>query len=86
MSNTARQRFQRAFAQSLLCPFEALRNFLGSNAPEDEDIAAAAGHFHVDPSVVRSLLANKSIIARASLSRLDADLDQASFLELLDAA
>jgi len=70
----------------LLCPFEALRNFLGSDSPEDEDIAAAAGYFHVDPRVVRSLLINKNVIERASLSRLDASLDQASFLEMLDAA
>lgn len=85
-SNTARQRFQRAFAQSLLCPFEALRDVLGRNVPEDEDIAAAADHFHVDPSVVRSLLVNKNVIERASLARLDAGLDQASFSEILDAA
>jgi hypothetical protein len=75
-SSTARQRFQRAFAQSLLCPFDELRDLLGSDCPEDEDITEAATHFHVDYDVVRSLLVNKGVIGRESFFRLQGRIDQ----------
>jgi hypothetical protein len=65
VTSTARQQFQRAFAQSLLCPFDELREFLGTDHPDDDDIAAAASHFHVADRVVQSLLVNKAVIERA---------------------
>jgi hypothetical protein len=46
-SNTARQKFQRAFAASFLCPAEALVGFLGTDRPSDSDLSAAARYFHV---------------------------------------
>lgn len=56
---TDRQKFQRAFAQSLLCPYEDLRGFLATDQPTEDDIEAAATHFHVNPSVITTLRWNK---------------------------
>ncbi len=44
-SKTARQKFQRTFAQSLLCPFQDLMAYLNTEHPSYEDITAAAHHF-----------------------------------------
>ncbi|MBK1621678.1 hypothetical protein CKO42_25470 [Lamprobacter modestohalophilus] len=72
-SSTARQKFQRAFAQSLLCPFSELLEYLKTDSPDSDDIAAAARHFHVGEAVVQTLLVNKGIIARSQLpDRLEA--------------
>jgi hypothetical protein len=66
-SKTARQKFQRAFAQSLLCPFDGLREYLKTSRPADEDITAAAQYFHVSERVVWTVLVNKHIIPRDRL-------------------
>lgn len=63
-AGTARQKFQRAFAASMLCPLTALRDYLGDVDPSDTDIAAAARHFHVSERVVRSVLVNKHMMDR----------------------
>lgn len=63
-AKTSRQKFQRAFAQSLLCPYEGLRSFVGTEEPSDEDISAAARHFHVAERVIQSTLVNKGAIER----------------------
>lgn len=60
-SKTVRQKFQRAFAQSLLCPFDDLRDYL-NNHFDDDGISSAARHFDVSELVVRTLLANKGEI------------------------
>ena len=61
---THRQKFQRAFAQELLCPADALRDFLPAETPDDDDIAAAAGHFAVSPLTIANILVNKGIVGR----------------------
>ena len=61
---THRQKFQRAFAQELLCPADALRDFLPAETPDDDDIAAAAGHFGVSPLTIANILVNKRIVDR----------------------
>ncbi|MGF1591762.1 MAG: hypothetical protein ACFCUW_00705 [Kiloniellaceae bacterium] len=63
-TKTARQKFQRAFAQSLLCPFEDLRAYMNTEDPTEEDISAAAHHFHVAERVIQTVLVNKHIIER----------------------
>lgn len=63
-AKTSRQRFQRAFAAELLCPFDALVRHLNSQHPEDEDIEGAAHYFGVSPLLVRSKLANNGILPR----------------------
>lgn len=72
-TSTSRQKFQRAFAQSLLCPFDDLLTYLKTDRPDDDDIAAAAKHFQVNPWVVENLLINKGVIDRGRLAdRLEA--------------
>lgn len=72
-TSTARQKFQRAFAQSLLCPFDDLHASLNTDCPEEEDIASAADRFQVSPRVVQTVLVNKGIMERERLNdRLEA--------------
>lgn len=61
-SNTDRQKFQRAFARSLLCPFDDLRHELDVNNPTPESIEAAAETFFVHESVVRNQLVYKGFL------------------------
>jgi hypothetical protein len=65
---TDRQKFQRAFAQSLLCPFEDLRNYVNLSGPTDDQIERAARRFHVHRNVVRTLLVNKGFLPRETLA------------------
>jgi hypothetical protein len=69
-SSTARQKFQRAFAQSLLCPFEDLKGYLDMGNLEEEEISEAARHFHVDDRVVQTVLVNKGAIQRRHFKEL----------------
>ena len=64
---TDRQKFQRAFAQSLLCPFEDLRHYVNLSGPTEDQIEAAARRYHVHRSVVGTLLVNKVFLARETL-------------------
>jgi hypothetical protein len=72
-AKTERQKFQRAFAQSLLCPFSELRKRIDLSCPTEEQIDSAGRYFHVRPSVVRTLLVNKGVLPRETLAeRLEA--------------
>jgi hypothetical protein len=72
-AKTDRQKFQRAFAQSLLCPFEDLRHYVDLSGPSEEQIEAAAQRYHVHKNVVRTLLVNKGLLPRETLEeRLEA--------------
>lgn len=64
---TARQKFQRAFAQELLCPFDALTEMLDEDAPLEDDIETAAEHFQVSPLLVRTTLVNRHLLPRDAL-------------------
>ncbi len=66
-AKTDRQKFQRAFAQSLLCPFNDLRNHVDLDEPKFSQIEDAAHHFHVHVNVVRNLLVYKGILPRETL-------------------
>jgi len=46
-AKTDRQKYQRAFAQSLLCPISDLRNHVNFDEPRIEQIERAAQYFHV---------------------------------------
>lgn len=70
-AGTARQKFQRAFAASLLCPPTALQDYLQTEEPADEDISEAARHFHVAERVVQTILVNKRLMARGRLSTIN---------------
>ncbi len=67
-ARTDRQKFQRAFAQSLLCPLRDLQKFVDLTGPTDEQIAEAAKRFHVHDNVVRTLLVNKGFLQRETLT------------------
>ena len=66
-SKTERQKFQRAFAQELLCPFTELREFLSSSEPDDDEIEEAAAYFEVSPLMIRTMLVNKGKLDREAL-------------------
>jgi len=69
-SKTARQKFQRAFAQNLLCPYEGLMGYIGTTDPSDEDIEAAAKHFDVSERVVQTTLVNNNVVERARFEEM----------------
>ena len=57
-THTARQKTQRAFAAQLLCPYEALKDFMGDEISDDQ-IEDAALHFDVSFAAVKFQLANQ---------------------------
>ena len=72
-ARTERQKFQRAFAQSLLCPFADLRRYIDLTGPTETQIVDAAKLFDVRQSVVQTLLVNKGVLPRETLEdRLEA--------------
>ena len=66
-AKTARQQFQRAFAQEFLCPYEALRARLDNMMPDEDDIVDAAAHFQVSTRVIETTLVNKGELYREAL-------------------
>lgn len=64
---THRQKFQRAFAQEFLCPYQDLMNFFGVGDFNEEAIEDAAAHFNVSPLLVRTTLVNKGHLDRTCL-------------------
>lgn len=68
-TKSERQKFQRAFAQSLLCPHADLVAYIGNDV-SDGALSAAAKHFLVSERVVRTLLVNKHALARRRLGQI----------------
>ena len=64
---TYRQKAQRAFAAEFLCPYEAVREFLGRDRSE-ERCDEAARRFNVSPWTISSLLDNNEGYLRSSAS------------------
>lgn len=60
---SSRQKFQRAFAQSFLCPYPELIAHCGPYPGQDE-VAAAAAHFHVSERTIETILVNKGHMER----------------------
>lgn len=69
-ANSARQKFQRAFAQSFLCPIESLLAYLRSDTPDADDVEAAARRFHVPLRVIQTMLVNKGMISRTEFESM----------------
>ena len=67
-SRTDRQKFQRAFAQALLCPMEALRDVVDVNRPTREQIVQAASRFGVRDKVIITILRNRGYLPRESMA------------------
>ncbi len=68
-TRTARQKFQRAFAQAFLCPAIQLFDFI-DNDFSNEKIEDAAGYFNVSPLLIESTLINKGILDRSDTVEL----------------
>ena len=66
-SKTARQKFQRAFAQEFLCPFDDLMCRFDADAPADDAIDEAAVYFEVSPRLVENVLVNNGVLNRETL-------------------
>ena len=69
-AKTGRQKFQRAFAQSLLCPYEDLLAYVDTDAPSEDDVSAAARNFHVSERVIQTVLVNKGAIGRRQFDEM----------------
>jgi hypothetical protein len=67
-SRTARQKFQRAVAQALLCPVEGLVARLTLPLPDDDELAEAARYYQVSEQVVTTTLVNHKLISRDYLT------------------
>ena len=64
---TSRQKFQRAFAQEFLCPFDTLREYSNMDAPDVDDIQDAADDFNVSYQVIQTTLVNKGVLHKDAL-------------------
>lgn len=69
-AKTDRQKFQRAFAQEFLLPFDELHERLGRPRPSDdisdEDIDDVAQEYEVSPLLIRTALVNRGVLPRAA--------------------
>ena len=66
-ADTAFQKFERSFAQELLCPWHALETYTDEHGTDDDGIAAAAEHFEVSEHLVLSTLINNGKLDRDRL-------------------
>lgn len=67
IGKTYRQKYQRAFAQELLCPYSALVSWLNTVQPNEEAISQAAEYFSVSPLLVQTVLVNKGHLPSSHL-------------------
>ena len=65
---TGRQQFQRAFAQEFLCPYDGLKETIGTDTPDEDDIEYAADQFDVSTWVVVCTLVNNHALPRETLA------------------
>jgi hypothetical protein len=66
-ADTAFQKFERSFAQELLCPWQVLDAYTDEHGTDDDGIAAAAEHFEVSEHLVLSTLINNGKLDRNRL-------------------
>ena len=69
-AKSGRQKFQRAFAQEFLCPFDDLRSYIPDETPTDDDIHGAARHFHVSERLIQTTLVNHNVIDRETFEQV----------------
>lgn len=67
-AKTSRQKFQRTFAQEFLCPWDELREFVGSAEPDDDAIEDAADHFQVSTMLIETTMVNNGLLPRDRLA------------------
>src|SRR5258708_35607813 len=66
-AGTALQKFERSFAQELLCPWVDLDTFTDEHGIDADGIAEAAEHFEVSQWLVLSTLVNRKKLPRDRL-------------------
>lgn len=59
-----RQKYQRAFAQSLLCPMRSLAKMIDLDNPTEAQICHAARRHNVRDKVIETILVNRGILVR----------------------
>ena len=69
-AKSGRQKFQRAFAQEFLCPFDDLRAYIPNDDPGNDDIHAAARYFHVSERLIQTTLVNHDVIDRETFDQM----------------
>lgn len=69
----------RAFAQSFLCPFRDLLDYVGNDSPTPDDVTAAAQWFRVSERLVQSPLVNKGVIDRQQFEQMIATAEAPSY-------
>ena len=69
-AGTAMQKFERSFAQELLCPWDELDTFTDEHGTDDEAIQDAAAHFQVSQMVIATTLVNRKKMPRQRLFEL----------------
>ena len=67
---TATQKFERAFAQELLCPWASLDRFTDEHGIDEEGMTQAAEHFEVSEQLIISTLVNRGKLERERLAQL----------------
>jgi hypothetical protein len=67
-SKTYRQKFQRAFAAELLCPYDKIIEMLQGNQPTADRQEEIAHHFRVSDRIVRNQLSNHGDLEREDLA------------------
>ncbi|EAZ98217.1 hypothetical protein [Marinobacter sp. ELB17] len=66
-ATTVRQKFQRAFAQEFLCPYNDLVEWMDTTSPDEELMEVAAEHFEVSPLLINTVMVNHGHIPRSEL-------------------
>lgn len=66
-AGTDRQKYQRAFATEFLCPFESLRDYIGTRVPDDDILEDAGQHFKISPVLIQSALLSHGVMNRRTL-------------------
>ena len=69
-AKSERQKLQRAFAQGFLCPFADLQAYINTDEPGEDDIHAAARHFHVSERLIEATLISNHVIDRGSFEQM----------------
>ncbi len=67
-AKTARQKFQRAFAQEFLCPIDQLMEIMPPRSLNDDDFSKAAEKFEVSPLMIKTTLVNHRRLDREALA------------------
>jgi len=66
-TSTVQQKFQRAFAQEFLCPYQDLINWMDTESPDEDLMEAAAEHFEVSLLLINTVMVNRGHISSSEL-------------------